>query len=91
MSPAQQDALRHSTEFDSIVSHTYTGNPLRHLREPHALPHIDNAKREALWHGYFSLHPEQRPLCAAATPTPVAEDLSALLHYYRQGIRQLLA
>lgn len=90
LSPAQQDVLRQSNEFDSVVSHAFTTHALRHIRDNHALPHIDNARREALWHSYFSLHPEQRPLCAAATPTPPLDDLPALLQHYQQGIRQLL-
>lgn len=91
LSPAQQEALRESTEFDSITSHTYTRHALRHLRHNAALPSVDGAHREALWHGYFQLHPEQRPLCVAASPTPDAEDLNALLAHYQQGIRQFLA
>lgn len=91
LSPAQQDTLQHGNEFDSTVSQTYTRHPMRHLRHHAPLPGIDSINREALWHSYFTHHPEQRPLSVAASIATAAADLHALLEHYRQGIRQFLA
>lgn len=91
LSPARQLALRETVEFGSTVSHTYTRHALRHLQQSAPLPGIDSIHREALWHSYFLLHPEQRPLCVAPSPTPDIDELHALLSHYRAGMHQFLA
>lgn len=87
---AQRRILQEANEFDNLTTTTYTAHPLRHVHNTLQRDTDSNA-REALWHHYFSLYPQQRPLCVAASPTASAENLHALLEHYRQGIHQFLA